>query len=593
MIRKAGLLVLALWSLSGCGGGGGGGGSAPPPPPPSPTISFPTTTFTFSAASPSAGIPSEQIVTAAVTNVTSGTLYIIVAAGDPAIATVSNFVVTGTTTGQATLSAGYPAKLGMGTHTTTFAVTACLNDPQCKTGTLMGSPATITVNYQVGSPVQRDTLMPAVGISNTAGHLILRGSSFTGVTGVLFGTTTATSVSVVNDTEIHADYPAMTAGSLAVTLQKGSANTVFGANFTVVDPLGLSGTTLALPASPGTKFIVNSLAFDAVHSALFVGMWTLDTAVPPNLTPANNVILRYPYTAGAWLAPTVTAWPNLRVTALSPDGQTLLAATDGAIDLLNAVTLVSAGSSTKPVVSNEYIRMLAFTNDGNVVVATGYANGSGSTSTYLYSLHDSTFSLPKLAGTGSFATNLFYYADVAASADGSVAELAQPLSATPLQQYLASTGQWVASSTPFNYYLQITGWNLTGIVIDERADRLILQDGTVGGGSPNLLVLNASLNQTGIAATGSEGVLISRDGSRAYVLAITQSTPATCSVRSFDLTTSPSSPTGLYNEITTRGYPIARPCLSDTNSPSVGALSPDGKTLFVGAGAGISVISLP
>lgn len=589
MIRYSGWLILAWLALSGCGGGG-----SAPPPQPTPTISFPSTTFTFTAASPTAAIPADQTVTATVANVTAGTLYIVIAPGDANIATVSNFQVTGSSSGQATLSVGYPAALGMGTHTTTFTVTACLNDSTCKTGVLAGSPATITVNYDIGSPVQTDTLMPAVVTSNTPGKVILRGSGFTAVTGILFGTTAGSAVTVVNDSEIDATYPALSAGSLTVTLQTGSANTAFGAGLTVVDPPTFTAATLTVPAVTGTQFSVASLAYDAVNGALLVGMTTLDTALPPNFTPANNVILRYPCAAGTWSTPTVTPWPNLRKTALSPDSKTLLAATDGAIDSLNSVTLVSAGSSAKPAVTGEYIAGLAYTNDGNVVVTTGYANGTGSTALYLYSLHDGSYSLPLLSGTGPSASNSFYYADVAASGDGSVAVIPQESSNTPVERYLASTGQWVASATLFDYATPGDDWPASGVAIDEHADLVLLQNSTEAVGPPNVLALNATtLQQIGIVASGSEALLISPDGSRAYVLSITQTTPATCSVRSFDLTMLPSAPTGSYNEITTGGYPVARPCLSDINSPSVGALSIDGKTLFVAGGTAISVIPLP
>jgi hypothetical protein len=155
----------------------------------------------------------------------------------------------------------------MGTHTTTFTVTACLDDSQCKSGVLAGSPATITVNYQVGTHVQQDTVMPALAISGTSGHVILRGSAFTGVTGVKIGTNVLTGVAVVNDTEIHADYSAMTAGSMAVTLQKGAANTAFGAGFIVADPVAPAAATLALPATAGTNYIIDSVDFDELHGA--------------------------------------------------------------------------------------------------------------------------------------------------------------------------------------------------------------------------------------------------------------------------------------------------------------------------------------
>lgn len=189
----AGLVLLQGCGGGGGGGDGGGGGS-------SPTISFAATTYNFAATTPASAIPAEQVLSATVTNVTSGTLYLLVSVSDPQIVSVSDIRVTGSTSGQATLSVPSPARLGMGTHTSTIQVRACLNSESCASGELAGSPRTITVNYQVGSPVQQDTMMPAVAIANTPGKTVLRGSGFTGVSGARFGSANATAVTVINDT---------------------------------------------------------------------------------------------------------------------------------------------------------------------------------------------------------------------------------------------------------------------------------------------------------------------------------------------------------------------------------------------------------
>jgi hypothetical protein len=590
-VRSLAVAKCCLWLLA-CGGGGGSDSQ-------SPTFTLGTTTFTFTASSPSSAIPASQVATATVTNVTSGTLYLLVNVSNPQVVSVSNVVVTGTNSGQATLTVPYPARLGMGTYTSTIQVTACLNDPSCATGRLAGSPQTITVNYQIGSPVQQDTIMPGVVTADAGGKVVLRGSGFTGVTGVRFDSMAASAVTVVNDTELRVDYPPMPAGmARAVTLQKGSANVDFAAPLTVVDPIGFAATTLGIPPVAGIRYIPVGLAFDPVHAALLIGMRTISASPSPPYTPAQDFILRYPYSGGAWQAPTTRSFPNIRYATLSPDSQTLLAASANVIERLDAATLVSVGASAKPSVINEELKALAFTNDGNVVVATGYVNGSGHTRLYLYSMRDASFSLPRLIGSGSFADNSFYYAALGTSKDGSVALLGQPGSGGGrlLTRYETSTGKWVDTGERYNYYSS----NATGIVwapaSDERGTRLVIP-GAVAPSDPDdssLIVLNADLLPTGNIATLSEGVTLVRDdGTRAYVLAWTLETPRTCAVRAFDLTAAPATASGNYPEITSGGYPIARPCLSTVSSPSIGALSPDERTLFVVGAESVSVIPLP
>src|SRR5688500_9702605 len=109
----AGLFIIGLAACGGGGGGGGGGGSSQSS---SPTLSIGTKVYTYTAEHPAAAFPADQVVTANVTNVTSGTLYLLITVGNPQVVTVSNPVITGSTSGQATLTVPSPARLGMGTH---------------------------------------------------------------------------------------------------------------------------------------------------------------------------------------------------------------------------------------------------------------------------------------------------------------------------------------------------------------------------------------------------------------------------------------------------------------------------------------------
>ncbi|HJS21927.1 MAG TPA: hypothetical protein VJ764_04670, partial [Steroidobacteraceae bacterium] len=147
---SAGLMILALAGLAACGGGGGGGGGnngGGGGGGTGLTLSLSTSAITFNALPPFA--PAPELVTATLTGTGTGTLFIIVATSNPAVANVTNVIVTGPTTGQGTIVPGSPAVLGAGTHTATIQVRACLNDPTCATGQVGGSPRTITVTYNV------------------------------------------------------------------------------------------------------------------------------------------------------------------------------------------------------------------------------------------------------------------------------------------------------------------------------------------------------------------------------------------------------------------------------------------------------------
>lgn len=230
-------LVWLFLLLSACGGGGGGetpatNANTPPtsnePPPSSPppagtgaTFTLSTDSLTFATANLNS-IPPTQTLTATVPTNLSGTLYFVVQVTGPAVISVDNFTVTSSTTGRATVYPEFASKLGAGTHTSTITVTACTNDPTCATGQLPGSPRTVNVTYLASSTVQGDIVMPRVVTANQPGETIIRGRGFDAVGSVHFGANTAVGFTVVSDSEIHAEYGSLPAGSYPVVLNSGS-----------------------------------------------------------------------------------------------------------------------------------------------------------------------------------------------------------------------------------------------------------------------------------------------------------------------------------------------------------------------------------
>jgi hypothetical protein len=145
LFRFASIAFCLILAACGSGGGGGGGDSNGGS---SGTLSLSTNALTFTAPNTSSTPPS-QIITATVTGVTSGTLYIKIVSTGPAVASITNIVVTGTTKGQGTINPAPASTLGVGTHTSTVTVYACTTDPNCTSGQLAGSPQTVNVTYTI------------------------------------------------------------------------------------------------------------------------------------------------------------------------------------------------------------------------------------------------------------------------------------------------------------------------------------------------------------------------------------------------------------------------------------------------------------
>jgi hypothetical protein len=144
---------------SGGGGGGGNGGS-------SASITVSPSSLTFIASGPNAPAPASQTITGTVSGVSSGTLYITVVGSGGAISNISSVRLTSDTTGEATVSVPVPSSLGVGSHTGTITVRACLNDPNCSGANLRGSPATINVTYHVAAVTPSPTSL-SYTIDNT------------------------------------------------------------------------------------------------------------------------------------------------------------------------------------------------------------------------------------------------------------------------------------------------------------------------------------------------------------------------------------------------------------------------------------------
>jgi hypothetical protein len=159
LARISALLVAA--GLGACGGGGGGGSAG------GLTMTLSTNALTFT--STDGGTPVAQAVTATFSGSGSGTLYLLIVPADPNLVSVGGITTTGTNSGQGTVTPAPTTTVGIGSHSTTIQVSACLNDPTCQTGEVHGSPQTITVAYNIsGLSASVANLSYQIGNSPTA-----------------------------------------------------------------------------------------------------------------------------------------------------------------------------------------------------------------------------------------------------------------------------------------------------------------------------------------------------------------------------------------------------------------------------------------
>lgn len=582
-IQWRGLVLIALSvATAACGGGGGGGGGSGGNS--SSSMTFSTSTLEFQAASPSSAIPAPQKISATVSGVKSGTLYVLIQPSGPAIQRVGDLAQTSSTTGEVTVEVNSPALLGKGLATSTITVTACVDDPTCNTRRLRGTPKTITVNYRIGSPVQVNTIMPAIVSANAPGAAIIRGAGLSDVTGVDIGSVAATSLQVIDESEIRVQYPGLPAGSHAVHLRRGTSSTDLSVSVTAVDPAPFAAASWTFPAPSGFEYEIAELLYDPLTKSLLVAGRAYTTPGMIYDTPSNNVILRYTYTGSDWQLSVNRPFPDLRTIALTPDGHTLLAASNDVIERLDPQTLQTIGSSTKPAATDEYALGLAMANDGNVVVTTGMQPNSGGTRKYLYSLKDYSFALPSFAWPG--AAGVTFYGTPGASADGSMVLVAGAFLNDSVDRYRPGSGKW--DLRVLSIYGVGTGSNRGVPRIDERGSRTLIADTYIG----DVLVLDGNLAQIGRIAGIPDSRAITRDGTRVYTITGRGDLPP-CEVHAYDVSTPLASANDRYPEVTTGGFPFDYSCVNGFAHLSEMKLSQDERTLFVAGGTGLRVIPLP
>jgi hypothetical protein len=654
-------LSLLLLTLAACGGGGGGGGGGNT----AGTISIATHSLTFHLDSLSSSTPPPQSISATVTGVAAPVLYLVIRVTGPAVSTVSNFTITGTTGGQAMVYPQGQSALGAGTFSSTITVIACTTDPNCTSAQLNGSPVTINVTYTIdglnssatnlgytignstptsadltstfnvtGYPVQSFTtatdvswlsvapasastsastsiignLVPAeldkldsgqymanvtmtptsgdpvvvpvtlnvtrtqvnyaspyADLSGAAGDVIIRGENFDLIhpTAIQFGSTAASSFTVLSDTEIHATHPPLIAGTYAVHVANSEGIDRTRAQLVVVDAQVHAAAALAYPSSSPQYPL--DLVYDAGRGVLLVAL------VHPNQGASATELDRYSYTPGtsSWTSASSTLLAGIGAMALTADGGKLLVGTqdptssfDSNINEVDPTSMVT--ELTTPVMNFGPPTHIAVVNDGRAIL-TGGSNALEPIMSYT-ELRPQVVPLDPHVNGPTYV----YNGIVAASGDGSTATITDGLEGA-IMQWNASTEQ-LSGAQPANIYYWAS--------LSHDGSRKL-----VGGSEGATQLYDASLNPIGTLPFTTVVGVLAPSGQRAYTYDINGT------VRVFDLTTPPSGQTALP-EILPAITPSASPSINQ-NNPLKMVISSDGGTVFIAGDQQIIILPVP
>jgi hypothetical protein len=353
----------------------------------------------------------------------------------------------------------------------------------------------MTVTFFVGDP-SVNFVAPYVVPASGPGDVIIRGRGFSALSpdlSVQFNSTPAPSAVVVSDTEIHATYPALAAGSYSISVSSGATSIPSRAalKLVVIDPPAFPLHTIPRPASAGRP---ENLIYDAERQALLF------------VDRTNNRILRYALAdSGSTSLDTGLRWVGQ--IALSPDGTELIrTAPQTPLTRLNPVTLAVL-SSVDPSPSFGWGKA-AFANDGGLIGGCAWRDPDPKVS-FFHALCRYDM-LTQTATPVSFQWHLSLR-DIVASADGS--SLVMPFPGGPMNTdvrvytYDASTGMVTPRPATTPYF--------RGLSVSRNHSRTILAH-AVSGMPSQTTVYDASFNVLGTLPNDALPYVLSPDGDFAY-----------------------------------------------------------------------------
>jgi IPT/TIG domain len=591
--------------LAACGGGGGGtntdppSGFNPPPPPPSSqqpppstspqpppssppvmpsgSVTFETNAVTFATTVRNV-TPPEQSIAFTLNGVPNGTPSYRADVNGDGVDFVSVQFTDGT--GVLRITPWSARRLNVGVTTATITVSICIDDSNCSIGLMVGQPQTITVTYKVTPSVQGDVVSPRVAVANQPGDVVIRGRGFTGATSVRFGSMPASAMTVVNDSEIRASYPALAPGRYPVAINSGAI--AFTGTVNAVNVPSYAAATLAFPSAPQE---LSALLYDPERNALL--------AAARYEKREDDQLIRFTYSGGQWSAPVSISVPGITDLAFSPDGSTLLVATERALVEYDPSTL-TAGASFSPTDAvftrpDVFFRSLGIPNDGYVVLST-ITTAPIPGPLYVYSTQDHTFTL--IDDLLTQQNNGI----IGASASGSFVAL-MPSADSSVSRVLMYDGSQQRFSSLFNapVYTSLRRNRSARPALDRAGTLSILNAATdsftLNSTFSNTVVYdNKTAQRIGRLPVNTAAMVLKPDATRAYALQFDILPDEVVELRTYDLTQRLANSEAEYPQIGT-ALPLS---LKRTVREAFAMVAtPDASTLFLGSSFGVIVQPTP
>jgi hypothetical protein len=426
---------------------------------------------------------------------------------------------------------------------------------------------TVTLNKKLP---ELNFISPHTRLPGEAGTYIVRGRGFDSVADLEqalgAGAAAASKITRVNDTQFELAMAPAQQGEAVFSLSNAlGANTGSVALKVVAQP----ALAYAATVTEGSK---GGLVFDAERQALFTVNKTL------------GALMRFKRNGANWDASSVSV-PGIDTVALSPDGASLVVtAAPGQVVLLDPATLVQQGSYKTMYIGSEPLNSLprsVMRNDGKLLFAGFTGEGSGGGMPYF---DVSTRSFGSIGGSYGFGWAV-------ASGDGSHINIVQRADLSPQPPMVTLDG---TDSVAKPSKVGLTFWYEAAQSL--RGERFAEGTYTVWDRDFNIIGKVALPDQNYFGRTP----LFSPDGTRLYVLAysindLNPSSTVMPRVYIFDSSTRMVTTTNLplLGSFDLADYPTCHNGSYGCNTRALGAISPDGKTLFFVGDAKLVVAPVP